>query len=113
MTGHAFQVLIEDDEIRASLTAIRSALARNGRFAFETRNPAARAWEGPTLLRVTLPSGHCYPAAVFTQAHRPRQNGAAIDSVIGATAATAVSTLRPAHLILRLAQILAKRAGDD
>jgi SAM-dependent methyltransferase len=45
MTGHAFQVLVEDEEIRASLAAIRTALVPGGRFAFETRNPAARAWE--------------------------------------------------------------------
>ncbi len=48
MTGHAFQALIEDDEIRPSLAAIRLALTHNGRFAFETRNPLARAWEGWT-----------------------------------------------------------------
>lgn len=45
MTGHAFQVLVGDDELRSALTAIRSALTENGRFAFETRNPPARAWE--------------------------------------------------------------------
>ena len=45
MTGHAFQVLIGDDELRASLAAIRRALTDGGRFAFETRNPFARAWE--------------------------------------------------------------------
>jgi len=45
MTGHAFQVLVGDDELRASLTAIRHALTDGGRFAFETRNPLARAWE--------------------------------------------------------------------
>jgi SAM-dependent methyltransferase len=45
MTGHAFQVLVEDDELRASLTAIRAALTAAGRFVFETRNPLARAWE--------------------------------------------------------------------
>ncbi len=45
MTGHAFQVLVEDDDIRASLAAIRSALVEGGRFAFETRNPPAREWE--------------------------------------------------------------------
>lgn len=48
MTGHAFQVLIEDDELRASLAAIRRALTHNGRFAFETRNPLARAWQSWT-----------------------------------------------------------------
>jgi SAM-dependent methyltransferase len=45
MTGHAFQVLLTDDELRASLTAIRSALTEDGRFVFETRNPLARVWE--------------------------------------------------------------------
>jgi SAM-dependent methyltransferase len=48
MTGHAFQVFVEDEEIRASLAAIHAALLPNGRFAFETRNPKARAWEGWT-----------------------------------------------------------------
>jgi len=45
MTGHAFQVLTSDYEVRRSLRAIRAALVDGGRFAFETRNPDARAWE--------------------------------------------------------------------
>jgi SAM-dependent methyltransferase len=45
MTGHAFQVLIDDEDLRISLTAIRSVLTPNGRFIFETRNPLARGWE--------------------------------------------------------------------
>jgi SAM-dependent methyltransferase len=45
MTGHAFQVFVEDDELSASLARIGSALEQDGRFAFETRNPLARAWE--------------------------------------------------------------------
>lgn len=45
MTGHAFQVLVEDDELRVALAAVRRALADEGRFAFETRNPSARSWE--------------------------------------------------------------------
>ncbi len=48
MTGHAFQVLVEDDHIRAALAAIRVALRPTRRFAFETRNPAARAWQNWT-----------------------------------------------------------------
>ena len=48
MTGHAFQVFVEDDELRASLAVIRSVLTEDGRFAFETRNPLVRAWEGWT-----------------------------------------------------------------
>ena len=45
MTGHAFQVLVEDDDLRISLAAIQSALTNDGRFAFETRNPLVREWE--------------------------------------------------------------------
>jgi hypothetical protein len=45
MASHAFQFLIGDDEVRASLWAICAALVDGGRFAFETRHPQARAWE--------------------------------------------------------------------
>lgn len=45
MTGHAFQCLVSDADLRASLAAVHRALVPGGRFAFETRNPAARAWE--------------------------------------------------------------------
>jgi SAM-dependent methyltransferase len=48
MTGHAFQVLVGDDELRAALATIRFALDEEGHFAFETRNPLARAWENWT-----------------------------------------------------------------
>ena len=48
MTGHAFQVFVEDEQLLASLAAIRSALTDNGLFVFETRNPLARGWEAWT-----------------------------------------------------------------
>jgi SAM-dependent methyltransferase len=48
MTGHAFQVLLGDEQLRDSLAAIHRALRDDGRFVFETRNPAARAWESWT-----------------------------------------------------------------
>lgn len=44
MVSHAFQCLVSDDELRASLGAIRRALGPAGVFAFETRHPQARAW---------------------------------------------------------------------
>jgi SAM-dependent methyltransferase len=68
MTGHAFQVLVGDDEIRASLAAVRAALTPDGRFAFETRHPLARAWEGWTpdrAVEIMGPAG-----AVVRMAHR-------------------------------------------
>lgn len=45
MSGHAFQVFVTDDDLRVALAAIRAALTDDGCFAFETRNPLARAWE--------------------------------------------------------------------
>ena len=51
MTGHAFQVSLTDDDLRASLAALHAALKPGGTFAFETRNPAARAWERWTRKR--------------------------------------------------------------
>lgn len=60
MTGHAFQVLVEDEELRAAFAAIRSALAEDGCFAFETRNPSAREWERWTqdyATEITDPAG--------------------------------------------------------
>ena len=46
MTGHAFQCLVTDEDLRASLAAIHATLRPGGRFVFETRHPQARAWEG-------------------------------------------------------------------
>ncbi|WP_294005529.1 class I SAM-dependent methyltransferase [Streptomyces sp.] len=54
MTGHAFQELLGDDDLRAALTAVRTALSPTGRFVFETRNPTARPWETWTPDRVHL-----------------------------------------------------------
>jgi len=45
MTGHAFQCLVTDEDVRASLAGVHRALRAGGRFAFETRHPQARAWE--------------------------------------------------------------------
>jgi ubiquinone/menaquinone biosynthesis C-methylase UbiE len=72
MTGHAFQVLVTDDEVRAALAAIHRALKPGGRFAFETRNPAARAWERwtPEFARTVTPPG-AEPVRIVTQVIRP------------------------------------------
>jgi SAM-dependent methyltransferase len=68
MTGHAFQVLTGDAELRTALSAVAAALAGNGRFAFETRNPLARAWEEwvpGNVVQVVSPAGQ-----VFRQWHQ-------------------------------------------
>jgi SAM-dependent methyltransferase len=45
MTGHVFQLLLEDRDVRAALRTLARHLAPGGRLAFETRNPAVREWQ--------------------------------------------------------------------
>ncbi|MFI9614753.1 class I SAM-dependent methyltransferase [Streptomyces sp. NPDC052023] len=52
MTGHAFQELLGDEDLRLALAAVREGLRPDGEFVFDTRNPAARAWETWTPERV-------------------------------------------------------------
>ncbi|MGW0435854.1 class I SAM-dependent methyltransferase [Micromonospora sp. NPDC003197] len=56
MTGHAFQVLLNDQDFHAALAGFRRHLTPGGRLVFETRNPAVRAWERwtPELTRTTV-----------------------------------------------------------
>jgi ubiquinone/menaquinone biosynthesis C-methylase UbiE len=54
MTGHVFQVFLEDDEVRATLRNLRRHLAPGGRLAFETRNPLVEEWRTWTPSRETL-----------------------------------------------------------
>lgn len=48
MTGHVFQVFLNDDQVLAVLSSVRRHLDDGGRLVFESRNPRARAWEGWT-----------------------------------------------------------------
>jgi SAM-dependent methyltransferase len=61
MTGHVFQLLLDDDDVRAALGALRRHLAPGGRIAFETRNPAVREWQywspAETQERIETPGG--------------------------------------------------------
>jgi SAM-dependent methyltransferase len=45
LTGHVFQVFLDDAETRAMLDFVRRHLAPEGRLVFESRNPLARAFE--------------------------------------------------------------------
>lgn len=67
MTGNVAQVFVSDQDWSDTLDAVRASLRRGGWFAFETRQPAVRAWEdwnvAPTP--VTLPGGR---VAVVTRA---------------------------------------------
>jgi len=45
MTGHVFQVFLEDEEVRAVLKNLHEHLAPGGRLAFETRNALVKEWQ--------------------------------------------------------------------
>lgn len=45
MTGHAFQCLLRDEDVADLFGEVGRRLAPGGAFLFETRNPAARAWD--------------------------------------------------------------------
>jgi SAM-dependent methyltransferase len=68
MTGHAFQLLLDDDAVRAALASFRRHLEPRGLLAFETRNPAARPWQAwtreETLLVIEAPDGEPYESWV-------------------------------------------------
>ena len=55
MTGHAFQKLLTDDEIRSALSTFARHLKPEGMLAFETRNPACREWEASVLISAARP----------------------------------------------------------
>ena len=76
MTGHVFQVFLDDAEVAAVLGNLRRHLAPGGRVAFETRNQAAQDWDtwGPeqTLRSIEVPGVgmvdyHCDIAALDGQ----------------------------------------------
>ena len=48
LTGHAFQVFLTERDQRAVLSTIAEHLAPDGRFLFDSRNPAAEAWRNWT-----------------------------------------------------------------
>jgi SAM-dependent methyltransferase len=87
MASHAFQVFVEDDQLRESLAAIREALVDDGRFAFETRHPQARAWEGwNTSFELRNPDGEVarveYEVEDVEEGRRP-VHGDALRAMVG------------------------------
>lgn len=61
MTGHVFQVFLADGEVQSVLAGVKHHLAADGRLAFDSRNPHARAWEDwtPTASRRAFGGGAC------------------------------------------------------
>ena len=71
MTGHAFQQLLTDDDAVALLRVAADHLNLDGRFVFETRNPAAQAWLSwtPEHSKRTIQSPQHGRVVLFHDAH--------------------------------------------
>jgi SAM-dependent methyltransferase len=80
MTGHVFQVFLTDEEIAATLAAVRNALTKDGRFAFETLNPRPRPWERWTNEAQVVAGDGTVVTAANTN---PRVAGPGIVEVVG------------------------------
>lgn len=65
MTGHAFQVLMTDDDVAAALAAMRRCISPQGRVVFESRNPAIN-WAARWDYDVELP----FKGGVIREARR-------------------------------------------
>ncbi|MGI5401298.1 methyltransferase domain-containing protein [Streptomyces sp. CA-135486] len=96
MTGHAFQDLLTDHDVRASLTAVHGALRRGGCFVFETRHPQARAWEEWTS------SNPDDVAEVVDDAGRALRYWHDVDSVIGDVVTIRGTVAEPDGTVLRV-----------
>lgn len=78
MTGNVAQIFLDDAEWADTLRAIYAALRPGGHLAFESRNPAARAWEGwtreATFERIDSPFGpmECWLELVSVSAGEDR-----------------------------------------
>lgn len=104
MTGHAFQCLVADDDLRASLAAIRAALCEGGHFVFETRHPQARAWEA---------WNRCHGSEVTDAAGRALRVWHEVESVTADVVTVTETTARPDGTVLRVDRGRLRFAGTE
>ncbi|WIX79610.1 class I SAM-dependent methyltransferase [Amycolatopsis carbonis] len=102
MTGHAFQCLTADEDLRCSLSAIRRALRPGGRFAFETRHPRAKAWEDWTP---------AHPVTVSRP--RPLRLWHEVESVVGDVVSFTEAVADPEGTVLRVDRAALRFLGPD
>jgi SAM-dependent methyltransferase len=77
MTGHAFQGLVTTEDQAALLATIAAHLAPDGRFAFDTRNPAAQEWLEwtPDLSRRVIDNAACGAVEIWDEARMDAATG--------------------------------------
>lgn len=73
MTGHAFQVLLDDSDVDATLSVMREHVKPAGSIVFESRNPSidwSRKWNYQMLLQ--LPGSEVYESRRFIRMENER-----------------------------------------
>ena len=77
MTGNAFQALVTPENQAALLATIAAHLGPTGRFAFDTRNPAAREWLEwtPDLSRRVVDTGAYGAVEIWDEAQMDATTG--------------------------------------
>ena len=91
MTGNVAQVFLDDGEWAAAVRAIHAALRPGGHLAFESRNPADRAWErwnrAATYEQTETPYGplECWLDVVSVEDGRVRFAGHNVFTATGET----------------------------
>lgn len=94
MTGNVAQIFLDDAEWVATLRAIHAALRPGGHLAFESRNPADRAWErwnrAATYERFDSPHGPmaCWLELVNVEDGRVRFEGHNVFTATGEVVVT-------------------------
>lgn len=113
MTGHVFQVFLDDAETIAVLANARRHLAPGGRLVFESRNPLARAWEGWTegqTLEQTEIAG-IGPVEVFYEVRNVSGEFVTFDAIF-TLKATAETKASPSTLRFASRQTIARQLAE-
>jgi len=112
MTGHVAQFFLTDETWHTTLTALRDALRPGGRLAFESRNPAAREWEGWThQARRTVDDPTAGRIDIWSEFHDVR-DGIVSYTIHYAVAATDVELRSPVQLRFRTEGELTQSLAD-
>jgi SAM-dependent methyltransferase len=73
MTGHAFQVLLQDEEILATFSVMRQHLKEDGLIVFESRNPVINWKENwDYSMSLDLPEGKVQESRLFVEEEKDR-----------------------------------------
>jgi SAM-dependent methyltransferase len=112
MSGHVAQFFLTDESWHAALAALRTALRRGGRLAFDSRNPGAREWESwSPEARRSVHDATAGPVDIWSEVHDVR-NEIVSYTIHYAFAATGEEVASPIKLRFRTEEDLTRSLAD-